>query len=77
MNYTIKLPFSMNSCPAAWQNFFEHNCSGGPVDEHGDITVEYINQQLEDWGGKYDPPTTSLVFSNEGALAWFVLAWEY
>lgn len=75
MNNTMKLAYAMNHCPPAWINFFDECCANGPKDEKGDVTVEYINQQLKPWQGKYNESSESLVFETDGALSWFYLRW--
>lgn len=75
MNNTLKLPHAMSNCPTAWINFFEECCHGGPKDDKGDVTVEFINEKLLPYQARYDEPTTSLVFNSEGSLAWFYLQW--
>lgn len=51
--YTIKLSGAMFRCPTAWQNFFARELATGPRDGSGDITADYINQQLRQYRGRY------------------------
>jgi hypothetical protein len=51
--YTIPLAGSMIHCPDCWVNFFARELLDGPRDRNGDITADWINQQLAKYQGRY------------------------
>jgi hypothetical protein len=73
--HTISLAGAMFRCPTAWQNFFACELVGGPRDHSGDITADYINQQLQQYQGRYvvDSGWGELQFESEADLNFFLL----
>jgi hypothetical protein len=51
--YTIPLAGSMSRCPECWINFFARELLDGPRDKNGDVTEDYINQQIAKYHGRY------------------------
>jgi hypothetical protein len=72
---TISLVGAMFRCPTAWQNFFARELSAGPRDHSGDITADYIDQQLRRYRGRYvvDSGWGELQFESEADLNFFLL----
>ena len=73
--HTIKLSGAMFRCPTAWQNFFVRELVTGPRDHNSDITADYINQQLQQYRGRYvvDSGWGELQFESADALNFFLL----
>lgn len=74
--YTIPLAGSMIRCPDCWINFFARELLGGPEDENGDVTADWINQQISKYHGQYIVNENNwglLEFESEQALMLFKL----
>jgi len=73
--YTIKLSGAMFRCHTAWQNFFARELATGPRNSSGDITADYIDQQLRQYRGRYvvDSGWGELQFESEADLNFFLL----
>jgi hypothetical protein len=73
--HTISLAGDMFRCPTAWQNFFTRGLAAGPRDSSGDITADYINQQLQQYRGRYvvDSGWGELQFESAADLNFFLL----
>jgi hypothetical protein len=61
--------------PTAWRNFFNRELAAGPRDHNSDITADYINQQLQQYQGRYvvDSGWGELQFESEADLNFFLL----
>lgn len=72
---TISLSGAMVECPNAWQNFFARELAAGPRDSLGDITADYIDQQLRQYRGRYivDSGWGELQFETAADLNFFLL----
>jgi hypothetical protein len=73
--HTIKLSGAMVGCPTAWQNFFNRELATGPRDHNSDITADYIDQQLQQYRGRYvtDSGWGELQFDSAADLNFFLL----
>jgi hypothetical protein len=73
--YTIKLSGAMFGCNTAWQNFFARELATGPRDGSGDVTADYIDQQLQQYRGRYvvDSGWGELQFESAADLNFFLL----
>jgi hypothetical protein len=72
--YTIKLS-GTTVAPTAWRNFFNRELAPGPRDHNSDITADYIDQQLQQYRGRYvvDSGWGELQFESEADLNFFLL----
>jgi hypothetical protein len=61
--------------PTAWRNFFSRELATGPRDHNSDITADYINQQLQQYRGRYvvDSGWGELQFESAADLNFFLL----
>ena len=74
--YIIQLAGSLLGSPSPWQIFFARELADGPKDEMGDVTEDYINEQLKKYQGQYirdDLGWGYLKFDTEQALMIFKL----
>lgn len=77
MNNFVILTDSMNTCPKAWQNFFDAECYNGPTDRNG-VTAQYINEKLKQWHAEYqdrDFCGGKIVFKTEAHKTFWLLRW--
>lgn len=78
MTTILKLGATMQTCPIAWQNFFDKECDFGPKDLVGDVKDIFINHRLKKYRGKLVVGKGSLKvkFDSEKDLTLFLLKWS-